>query len=45
LSTTFAVLRPAPGSDSIPARLRGTSPSKSASSFFDSAMMFRALLR
>ena len=45
LSTTFAVLRPAPGSDSISARVRGTSLPNSAISFSDSAMTFLALLR
>lgn len=33
------------GSDSIPARVRGTSPPNSASSFADSAITFLALVR
>jgi len=45
LSTTLAVLRPAPGSDSISARVFGTSPPKSVINFSDSAITFFALLR
>src|SRR5712675_2335319 len=45
LSTTLAVLRPAPGSDSSSLRVRGTSPPNPAISFSDSAMTFFALLR
>src|SRR5690349_12325577 len=45
LSTTLAVLRPAPGNDSISARVRGTSPPKSVSNFCDNAITFFALVR
>ncbi len=45
LSTTLAVLRPTPGSVSSSARVRGTVPPNSATSFFDSATTFLALVR
>ena len=45
LSTTFAVLRPTPGSASSASRVRGTSPPCSATSFCDSATTFFALVR
>src|SRR5262250_1158189 len=45
LSTTFAVLRPTPGSASSASRVRGTSPPCSCAIFFDRAMRFFALVR
>ena len=45
LSTTFAVLRPTPGSSSSASRERGTWPPCSAISFCDSATTFLALVR
>ena len=45
LSTTFAVLRPTPGSASSASRVRGTSPACSSTSFFDKATTFFALVR
>ena len=45
LSTTFAVLRPTPGSASSASRVRGTSLPCSAISFSDSEMTFFALSR
>ena len=45
LSTTFAVLRPTPGSASNASRSRGTMPSCKAISFSDKAITFFALLR
>src|SRR5262249_48364896 len=45
LSTTFAVLRPTPGSASNASRVRGTSPPCSSAIFLDNAMRFFALVR
>jgi hypothetical protein len=45
LSTTFAVLRPTPGSASSASRVRGTSPPCRSSSTCESATTFFALPR